>query len=67
MRQRRSRFLGGAFFLIANGVTLFGVLGTRSAKRLGDISFGICLLQGLAMTALFAPDRARAFGLASPA
>jgi peptidoglycan/LPS O-acetylase OafA/YrhL len=38
--------LGLAFWLIVSGATLFGLLLTRSAKRLGDISYGIYLLQG---------------------
>jgi peptidoglycan/LPS O-acetylase OafA/YrhL len=58
--------LGAAFFLIANGTSLFGLLASRPARRLGDISFGIYLLQGLIFAALFATRDARAFALASP-
>lgn len=58
--------LGGAFFLIAQGATLFGLLETRAAKRLGDVSFGIYLLQGLVLAGLFAPAAVRAFTLQSP-
>jgi peptidoglycan/LPS O-acetylase OafA/YrhL len=46
--------LATAFFLIADGATLFGLLKTPGARRLGDISFGIYLLQGLVMAAAFA-------------
>jgi peptidoglycan/LPS O-acetylase OafA/YrhL len=58
--------LGGAFFLIANGTSLFGLLTSRPARRLGDVSFGIYLLQGLVMSAVFASPQARQFALASP-
>jgi peptidoglycan/LPS O-acetylase OafA/YrhL len=58
--------LGSAFFLIANGATLFGLLGLRPARRLGDVSFGIYLLQGLVFAAVFATPAARAAALASP-
>ena len=58
--------LGAAFFLIANGATLFGLLATRPARRLGDVSFGIYLLQGFVLSALFASQSARDFALASP-
>jgi peptidoglycan/LPS O-acetylase OafA/YrhL len=58
--------LGAAFFLIANGATLFGLLSTRAARRLGDVSFGIYLLQGLIFGAVFATGSACAISLASP-
>jgi len=59
--------LGAAFVLIANGTSLFGLLNTRPARRLGDISFGIYLLQGLVFAATFATQAARTFALSSPA
>ncbi len=34
------------FHLLAGGCTLFGLLRSRPARRLGDISYGIYLLQG---------------------
>jgi peptidoglycan/LPS O-acetylase OafA/YrhL len=37
--------LGGAFFLIANGASLFGLLNTKPAVRLGNVSYGLYLLQ----------------------
>ena len=58
--------LAGAFFLIANGATLFGLLTTVPARRLGDISFGIYLLQGLVLSAVFATRQARDIALSSP-
>lgn len=38
--------LGIAFFLVANGADLFGLLSSRAAIRLGHASYGIYLLQG---------------------
>lgn len=58
--------LGLSFFFIANGATLFGLLATRPARRLGDISYGIYLLQGLTLAAAFDAPGARAAALASP-
>ncbi len=42
--------LGILFFLVVNGCTIFGFLVSRSAKRLGDMSYGIYLLHGLILT-----------------
>jgi peptidoglycan/LPS O-acetylase OafA/YrhL len=58
--------LGIAFFLIANGTTMFGILGTRPARRLGDVSFGIYLLQGLVLAGVFATTAARSLASSSP-
>ena len=58
--------MGAAFCLIANGCTVFGLLTLRPAYRLGAISYGIYLLQGLALAAFFRPDAMRAYGLSSP-
>jgi len=38
--------LGVAFLLIGYGADLFGLLTTTSARRLGNVSYGIYLLQG---------------------
>ena len=46
--------LGIAFALVVFGATLFGLLLSRPAKRLGDISYGIYLLQGPVFFLLFA-------------
>jgi peptidoglycan/LPS O-acetylase OafA/YrhL len=45
--------LGLVFYLIASGCTIFGLLVSRPARRLGDISYGIYLLQGFPLAALF--------------
>ena len=42
-----------AFCLIGNGNTLFGLLTTSGARVLGDISYSIYLLHGLALYTLF--------------
>ena len=41
---------GLAFYLISSGCSLFGLLTSRAAIRLGDVSYGIYLLQGLALS-----------------
>ena len=58
--------LGVAFFLIAIGEDLFGLLSSGPAKRLGNISYGIYLLQGPVFAATFAFSSIRAFELSSP-
>jgi peptidoglycan/LPS O-acetylase OafA/YrhL len=58
--------LGLAFYLIASGCTVFGILTTRGARRLGEISYGIYLLQGLVLALMFATVGVRDFALASP-
>jgi peptidoglycan/LPS O-acetylase OafA/YrhL len=58
--------LGGAFFLIVSGCTLFGLLVSRPARRLGDISYGIYLLQGLALVAVLGSGFVHFTALASP-
>lgn len=56
--------LGVAFYLIASGTTLFGLLVSRPAIRCGDVSYGIYLLQGLALAATLWP--LKRFALTSP-
>ncbi len=53
------------FFPLATGCTLFGLLTMHSARRLGDISYGIYLLQGLVLVSLFRRPSVRPFTLAS--
>jgi peptidoglycan/LPS O-acetylase OafA/YrhL len=45
--------LAGAFYFIACGSTLFGLLTSRPARRLGNVSYGIYLLQGLSFAVVF--------------
>jgi peptidoglycan/LPS O-acetylase OafA/YrhL len=58
--------LGAAFLLIASGADLFGLLATRPAMRLGNISYGIYLLQGPVLAAASAIGSVRALDLYSP-
>jgi peptidoglycan/LPS O-acetylase OafA/YrhL len=53
------------FFLIANGTSLFGILLTRPARRLGNISYGIYLLHPLLMTSALQIGSVRALALSS--
>jgi peptidoglycan/LPS O-acetylase OafA/YrhL len=58
--------LAGAFYFIACGSTLFGLLTSRPARRLGNVSYGIYLLQGLSFAVVFMFDPARDAELRSP-
>lgn len=58
--------LGMCFFLIVSGTTVFGLLVTRAAVRLGDISYGIYMLQGLALAALLRPEPLRTIATTLP-
>jgi peptidoglycan/LPS O-acetylase OafA/YrhL len=55
------------FFLIVSGASLFGLLSSRAARRMGEVSYGVYLLQGLVLTSFFSFQQTRAFALASPA
>ena len=57
--------LGVAFALVVFDTTLFGLLLTEPARRLGDISYGIYLLQGPVLFFLFALPPVRALALES--
>lgn len=57
--------LGLSFLLIVFGCDLFGLLLTMPARRLGNASYGIYLLQGLVLAWMFAIAPVRAFALAS--
>jgi peptidoglycan/LPS O-acetylase OafA/YrhL len=58
--------LGVAFLLIAVGADLFGLLSTRPARRLGNISYGIYLLQGAVFAGASSIEMIRKFDLHSP-
>jgi peptidoglycan/LPS O-acetylase OafA/YrhL len=58
--------LGAVFYLITSGCTVWGLLVSRPARRLGDISYGIYLLQGYALAALYRPPFLRRLALSSP-
>lgn len=59
--------LGAFFVLISSGASLFGLLASRSAIRLGSISYGIYLLQGLVITVFLSPRVLGAFATKGPA
>lgn len=56
---------GMFFYLICSGTSIFGLLRTKAAQRLGHVSYSIYLLQGPVMTVLFALPEVRLFSLAS--
>jgi peptidoglycan/LPS O-acetylase OafA/YrhL len=58
--------LAGFFYLVCSGASLFGLLSTLPAQRLGRISYSLYLMQGPALTLVFAPGPIRAFALVSP-
>ena len=55
--------LGAAFYFVISGGTFFGLLTSRPARRLGDISYGLYLLQGPVLTIVLAPHVIRDFAL----
>jgi len=55
------------FYLICSDTTIFGLLRTRAAQRLGHISYSIYLLQGIVLTLVFAHPQVTAFALRSAA
>ena len=59
--------LATAFFLIASGADVFGLLRLEVSRRLGDISYGIYLLQGPVMFSILTFGPVRRFVLATPA
>jgi peptidoglycan/LPS O-acetylase OafA/YrhL len=54
------------FYLVCSGASIFGLLTTAPARRLGNISYSLYLMQGLVLTGVFAIDPIRAFAMASP-
>jgi peptidoglycan/LPS O-acetylase OafA/YrhL len=59
--------LGIFFFSIISGASIFGLLSSRPAQRLGEMSYGVYLLQGLVLTLFFGINSIRTFALQSPA
>jgi len=57
---------GIAFYMVACGADLFGLLRLKSAQRLGHVSYGVYLLQGIPMTLLFWNAPFRAWAVVSP-
>lgn len=59
--------LAAFFALVCGGSTLFGLLLTSAAQRLGRISYSLYLMQGLVLTLVFAIAPVRELAMASPA
>jgi peptidoglycan/LPS O-acetylase OafA/YrhL len=55
--------VGACFLLIASGGSLFGLLTSRGAQRLGSASFSIYLLQGPALAVVYASPAVQRFAL----
>jgi peptidoglycan/LPS O-acetylase OafA/YrhL len=58
--------LGVFFHAVCSGATLFGLLGTRAAQRLGTISYSLYLMQGLVLTGVWALAPVAAIAQSSP-
>jgi peptidoglycan/LPS O-acetylase OafA/YrhL len=54
------------FYFICSGASLFGLLATRAARRLGNVSYSMYLLQGVVLTIVFANPAVRSYALAAP-
>lgn len=54
------------FYLVCSGTSVFGLLTTTPARRLGNISYSLYLMQGLVLALVFAIAPIRNFALASP-
>jgi peptidoglycan/LPS O-acetylase OafA/YrhL len=59
--------LGLVFYLVCCGATLFGLLTSAAARRLGGVSYSIYLMQGLVLALVFAIGPVREAALATPA
>lgn len=54
------------FYLVCSGTSVFGLLTTTPARRLGSISYSLYLMQGLVLTVVLAIPPIRDFAMASP-
>lgn len=60
--------LGGAFYLVGvAGATVFGALTNRAVMRLGEVSFGVYMLHGLALAVVLRSDAGRFAAEGGPA
>lgn len=53
------------FYLVCSGTSVFGLLTSTPAIRLGNISYSIYLMQGLVLTSVFAITPVKNFAMAS--
>lgn len=56
-------FLSIFFYLVCSGASLFGVLTSAAARRLGNISYSLYLMQGLVLTLVLSISPIRDFAL----
>jgi len=54
------------FYFVCSGTSVFGLLTTMPARRLGNMSYSLYLMQGLVLTLVFAIAPVRNFAMASP-
>lgn len=57
--------LSAIFILVSLNCSVFGLLTMRASKRLGEISYGIYLLQGIILYIVFANQEVQRFALSS--
>ncbi|MGO4441565.1 acyltransferase family protein [Rhizobium sp. RAF56] len=57
--------LAGAAYFLIGGASIFGVLVSKPAVRLGEISYDLYLLQGIVLFLIFSVRPIKEFGLAS--
>ena len=53
------------FYLVCSGATLFGLLTTTAARRLGHISYSVYLMQGIVLTLVFTSHPIQQFAMSS--
>lgn len=58
--------LAAFFYLVCSGTSMFGLLTTTAAHRLGNISYSLYLMQGLVLTIILAIAPVRTFAMISP-
>jgi peptidoglycan/LPS O-acetylase OafA/YrhL len=62
---RSAVFLTGFVYLVCSGTSLFGLLATKPAQRLGKISYSLYLMHGLVLSLFFSVPVLRDFAMAS--
>jgi peptidoglycan/LPS O-acetylase OafA/YrhL len=62
---RSAVFLTAFVYLVCSGTSMFGLLSTRAAQRLGKISYSLYLMHGLVLSLFFSVPVLRDFAMAS--